>query len=468
MGGVSSLERVRRVLDRELFPYAPAPPPVTARRALVCGGLALLCIVVQLVRMWSSVPLNSMWAEDAGTWIADALTRGFLDALTTTWNGYLQTSSRLIAEPVALLPVDWFAPVMAICGAGVVTGSAFVVWRASAGHIMSPWLRAALAAIVVLLPIVGVETLDNVTNSIWFVLFAGFWVLLWRPTTFGRAAAAAAFLFVAAISNAAIVVFAPLAALRLIAIRDRRDAVIVAAFAVGIAIQLAYSVGAPVQGEGGTTVNPFFGALLAPHWDWNLVPAYAQRVIGGAVAGQRPNGFVWSNIGTGWEVILGAALVAFAALALFGPRRTRVVVPLTVAASVGLFLVIGYRRPLFAMQFLWPHGTYDTAQAHYMVTPTLLLLSALFVQLDGRPRRFSPPAWTRLRVAAVLAMFVIALLSFEVGESNVRGSPTWTEAVDEGRARCAATSADDVKVKVAPQVFVSYYARLPCSELGGG
>jgi hypothetical protein len=99
-----------------------------------------------------------MWAEDAGTWIADALTRGLFDALTTTWNGYLQTGSRLVAEPVALLPVDWFAPVMAICGAAIVTGSAFVVWRASAGHIRSPYLRAALAAMVVLLPIVGVES----------------------------------------------------------------------------------------------------------------------------------------------------------------------------------------------------------------------------------------------------------------------------------------------------------------------
>jgi hypothetical protein len=158
MGGVSWVERVRRVLDRELFPYAPAPPPITARRALICAGLAVLCIVVLLVRMWSSVPLNSMWAEDAGTWIADALTRGLFDALTTTWNGYLQTGSRLVAEPVALLPVDWFAPVMAICGAAIVTGSAFVVWRASAGHIRSPYLRAALAAMVVLLPIVGVES----------------------------------------------------------------------------------------------------------------------------------------------------------------------------------------------------------------------------------------------------------------------------------------------------------------------
>jgi hypothetical protein len=465
MGGVSSLERVRRVLDRELFPYAPAPPRITAQRALVCGGLALLCIFVQLVRMWSSVPLNSIWAEDAFVWLHDALTRGFFDALTTTWNGYLQTSSRLVAEPVALLPVDWFAPAMAICGAAIVTGSAFVVWRASAGHIEDPWLRAALAAMVVLLPIVGVETLDNVTNSIWFVLFASFWVLLWRPTTFPRAALAAAFLLGAALSNAAIIVFAPLAGLRLLAIRDRRDAIIVAAFAVGVAIQLAYSVGAPALGTEGTHLNATFGRLFAPHWDWNLVPAYAQRVIGGALAGQRLNGFVWENLGTGWEVALGLALLAFAALSAFGRPRARVVVPLTVAASVGLFLVLGYRRPFFGMQFLWPQGSSNTTVTRYMVTPTLLLLSALFIQLDARPRPFSP-AWSRLRLAAVLAVLVVALVSFEVGESHVRGSPTWTEAVDQGRARCGARNATEVRLPIAPQPF--WYAALPCTELRGG
>jgi hypothetical protein len=468
MAAVSTVERLRRFLDRELFPYAPPPPRITRRRALICAGLAGLCIVVQLVRMWSSVPLDSIWAEDAGTWLADALSRGFFDALTTTYNGYLQTSSRLVGEPVALLPVDWFAAVMAICGAAIVTGCAFLVWRASAGHIESPQLRAALAAMVVLLPVVGVESLDNVTNSIWFLLFASFWVLLWRPTTFARAAAAAGFVFVAALSNAAIVVFAPLWLLRLVAVRDRRDAIIVAAFALGVAIQLAFSWSAPVQGEGGTQLGPSLAAVFSPHWDWSLVPAYAQRVIGGAVAGQRINAFLWEHLGTALEVALAAGLLAFVVFSASGVARTRVVVPLTVAASVGLFLVVGYRRWFpFGMAFTWPHGSSNTTQAHYMVTPTLLLLSALFVQLDARPRLVSPSGWNRLRAVAVAVVFIAALVSFDVGESSVRGSPTWSEAVDAGRLRCARAGVADVVLPVAPRRLISYPARIPCSKLGG-
>jgi hypothetical protein len=435
---------------------------------LVCAGLAVLCIVIQLVRMWSSVPLDSIWAEDGGIWIPDAMSRGVLDVLTTTYNGYLQTSSRLVAEPVAALPVASFAPVMAICGAAIVTGCAFVVWRASAGHIESPLLRAALATMVVLLPVVGVETLDNVTNAIWFLLFASFWVLLWRPTTFARAAAAAGFILIAALSNAAIVVFAPLWLLRLIAIRDRRDAIVVGAYALGVAIQLAFSWNAPVQGEGGTHLDPLVAALFAPHWDWSLVPAYAQRVIGGALAGQTINAFLWENLGTVLEVALAAALLAFVGFSAFGAARTRVLVPLAVAASVGLFLVIGYRRWYpFGMGFTWQHGTSNTDQAHYMVTPVLLLLSAVFVQLDARPRRVAPAAWNRLRVGGVLVVLVAALVSFEVGDVKVRGVPTWSDALDTARLKCAAGNYKRVEVPIAPQRFAaSFRSPIPCSKLG--
>jgi hypothetical protein len=459
---ISTIDRLRGFLDRGLFPDAPFPPRITAHRALVCAGIAVLCIAIQLTRMWSSVPLDSIWAEDGSAWLTDAMTRGFLDALTTTWDGYLQTSSRLVAEPVAQLPVAWFAPAMALCGAAIVTGCAFLVWRASAGHIENPYLRAALAAMVVLLPVVGIESLDNVTNSIWFLLFASFWVLLWRPATFARAAAAGGFIFVVALSNFAIVVFTPLWLLRLIAIRDRRDAAILIGFAIGTALQLAFSWNAPAEGEREEATFLHF----SPHWDWSLVPAYAQRIVGGALGGQRINGFLWVHLGTAQEVVMGAALLLFAGFSLFGALRTRVVVPITIAASLGLFLALGYRRwfPIGQI-FTWPHGSSNALAAHYMVTPTLLLLSALFVQLDARPRLVSLGAWNKLLVGTVLVLFVVSLASFDVSDTS-RGSPTWSAALDAGRATCSHTGVANVALPIAPISIVgSFHIRIPCSEL---
>jgi hypothetical protein len=118
------------------------------------------------------------------------------------------------------------------------------------------------------------------------------------------------------------------------------------------------------------------------------------------------------------------------------------------------------------MGFTWQHGTSNTTQAHYMVTPTLLLLSALFVQLDARPHLVAPAAWNRLRVGGLLVVLVTALFSFEVGDVTDRGAPTWSGGLDAARLQCAALDFDRVEVPIAPRGFGGFYAPVPCSKLG--
>ena len=457
----ATLARLRRTVD-DLFPDAPPPPRVTARRGLVCGAIALLAIAIQIARMWPSKPLNSIWAEDGYIWLHDALTRDLLDALTTPYNGYLQTVSRLVAAPVSEFPVEWFAPAMALAGAAIVTGCAFLVWRASAGHIESPFLRAALASLVVLLPTVGTETLANVTNTIWFLVFAGFWILLWRPATLTRAAGAAAVLFVAAISTAGVLFLFPLWLLRLFAFRDKRDGVILAAFAAGMAIQLALSWDQTnLLGEAPGAQKEIF-----PHWSFDLVGAYVQRVIGGVVAGQWLGGNAWELFGIPFAVLLGIALAAFVAATVTSSNsRVRLLAPLAVVISVALFLVSGYRRwDAGASQLLWPDGISNTVGSHYVIAPTLLLLAALFVWLDSLPRSASA---TRPGIRGALAVLVIvaALLSFNAAESDVRGSPTWTEALDTARSQCESGQAE-AQVLIAPNIaYVQTTMPLACDQL---
>jgi hypothetical protein len=458
------VQSTRRWLDESLFPDAPPPPRITPRRALVCAALAVAGVAIQLARMWPSVPLNTIWAEDGYVWLADARDRGFFDVLTLPYNGYVEALLRLVAEPVALLPVEWYAAAMALCGAAIVTGCAFVVWRASAGHIESNYLRATLAALVVLLPIVGVETLDNLTNSIWFLLFASFWVLLWRPASFRRALLAGGVVFLSAISNAGVVLFAPLWLARAIAVRDRRDGAIVGGFALGLALQLGLSAGQTnLLSERGRPQ-----VALTPHWDWGLIPAYVQRVIGGALSGQEITGYLWEQLGTPLEIVLAAALVAFVASAIAGNSpRTRVLIPLTVAISLATFLVSGYRRwDAGGFTLLWPHGISNADSAHYVVVPTLLLLSALFVQLDARPRSVSSTAWDSVRAGVVSFIVLAALASFNVGDSALRGTPTWSEALDDARATCTEEHPETALVRVAPPTF-EYGISIPCGDLNG-
>ncbi len=466
----AALVRLRLTADR-LFPDGPAPPRITGRRALVCTAIAAAAIVVQMARMWPSAPLDSIWAEDGIAWLEDAMGRGFLDALVTPYNGYLQTVSRLVAEPVSWLGVGAFAPAMALCGAAIVTGCAFVVWRASAAHIREPYLRAVLAGLVVALPIVGSETLDNVTNTIWFLLFAAFWILLWRPATFARATSAAALVFLAAISTAGVLLLLPIAILRLLAIRDRRDGVILAALAAGLAIQIGLSWGkTTLLGEA-----PGIQLALEPHWSWELVPAYFQRIAGGVIGGQWINGNLWEQLGTPLIVLLAALLIAFVVAGVANAStRVRMFVGLAVAISVAMFLVSGYRRwETAGRAFLWPDGISNVDASHYMIVPTLILLSALFVWLDAKPPRFAAATWNRVRIATVALLAVGALTSFDVSDSVVRGSPRFSDSLDTARAYCAGpgepgvdVAERTVEVEVAPTFGnIRTTMLIPCDRL---
>ena len=472
----ASVERLRFWLQRDLFSDPPSSARITVGRSLVFAGLAVLAVMIQLARMWSSAPLNSIWAEDGTIWLGDATKQSFVHAATTPYSGYIQLVSRLVAFSVAKLPVAWYAPAMAISGAAVVAGCALIVWCASVGHIRNPCLRATLAAMVVLLPIVGVETLDNVTNSIWFLFFAAFWILLWRPTTLPRTVGVAAVLLLAVLSTAGTILLFPLWLLRLIAIRDRRDRLIVVSYAIGVAIQLVLSW--HVRNELGENLSPYAraieAALYRPHWHWSLVSAYIQRIVGGAATGEQITSYLWVHLGTPFEIALGISLIAFVAFVIGETDgRTRVVVPFTVAMSVGILLFEGYQRwNSGGNSFLLSKGvafsqTYWDA-SHYFVVPTLLLLSAIFIGLDSQPRVLSATAWRKLQVAGVVFVLFAALLSFNVSNSALRGSLTWSRALDIGRSRCLRNHAKAVEIPIAPEATSSSWGiSISCSELIG-
>ena len=419
-------------LDQNLFPQAPKPPRITIRRAAIITGTALLLVAVQLVRIHSSAPLNSLWAEDGYLFLADALRWSFFHALTTPYNGYLNTVSRLIAEPVSKLPVQWFAPAMAVAGAAIVTGCAFVVWRSSAGHIRSTALRGVLVGVLVLPPVVGIEMLDDVTYSIWYLLFASFWVLLWRPSTLAGSFGAGVLLFLTAVSNALTVLLLPIWLLRLVAVRDHRDRVIVAAFAGGILTQYALSWNqTDLLGERGG-----YQYSQPAHWNWSLVPAYIQRIVGGVLTGQRINSYLWVHFSAGFELLLAGGLVLLVVGAMVSSRTAaRVLVPLMVALSAGMFLLSGYQRQV-GSQFYWSHGSSNVVGSHYVVVPTLLLLSALLLLLDVETPHHRMYLRKELRVGVIALVVVSAAASFSVVDASARGRPTWTQALARGRTQC--------------------------------
>ncbi|HUC13050.1 MAG TPA: hypothetical protein VMS00_01230, partial [Acidimicrobiales bacterium] len=139
----------------------------------------------------SGLPATStIWAEDGRIFYAQALRMSFWQTLVTPHDGYGQLFPRVVVQVARLATAGQAAEIMAIAGAFSLAAIACLVFHMARAHIASPALRSLLAASMVLLPVAGAELLDNVVNVPWWLFFASFWALLWRPNSApGRAAA---------------------------------------------------------------------------------------------------------------------------------------------------------------------------------------------------------------------------------------------------------------------------------------
>lgn len=444
-----------------LFVDASPGRHLDGRRLAVGLGLGLAGVLVVLLRVGLSPPLHSVWAEDGTIFLSGAENHGLLDAVQATYAGYLHVVPRLLAELPLAFPVGSAPAVLAISAAAVVVLSAFVVWWASAGHVRDPRLRGVLAAMVVLLPVVGYESLASVAFVSWFMVFAAFWVLIWRPSTFVRALAASAFVAVTVMSSGLGLLLAPLALLRAIAIRDRRDAAIVAGFAIGALAQaIAILHGHPLPGE----THPIYDdpSVDVARWDSDLLLAYLQRVVGGLGFGYYPLSVLWLVLD--W-VLVGALAAGSLALVWVAVVRksapARLLSTIAIAASIAAFILSGYYRD-FSSTILWQPGAHHTNDARHTILPVLLLLGVVLLQLTSRPPSISEPGWRRVRLVVLGGLAALAVTGFYVGE-RFRSQANWGSEVARGRVECAGADAGSAQLAVAPDGFGA--ATIPCEAL---
>jgi hypothetical protein len=445
---------LRARLSAELFRDAPRQGPQLSgwEKGVLLGALLALAIVLQLARLGWSSSLNTIWAEDGHIFLQEAIVNGPLHALTATYGTYLVLAPRLIGELASLVPLKQAPAAIAILSAAAVALSGFVVWLASAAHIRSPYLRAALVAITILTPVSGVEAVDSAAYVLWYMLFASFWILLWRPTSWGGTILAAAFVLVTALSTPGVWFFAPLAALRAIAARDRRDVLIVCAYAAGALAQV------PVVALSTEVVS-------APVWSTHEIwTATMQRLVTETPLGLHLAGNGWKLLG--WPLLAVVAAAGLATLVV-GWRRAgphaRWIAGLAVPIALVMFVVSLYQRGV-AEQMVWLSDTYNYLGSRYVIVPSLLLLSALFVLLDRRPQEQpSRPSTAHLRLALLAVLAVAVLSSFWVRDLVIRGAP-WKQAVESAERECAAGGAE-VLIPTSPP---GWAVELPCTELTPG
>jgi hypothetical protein len=446
------LKALRARLGESLFPDVPPAAAGVGRgeQAVLFAAVLVLGTVLLLLRPGFSASLDSLWAEDGMIFLQGALFADFGETLFDPYAGYLVLVPRLIGEAASLVPLEHAAAAVAILSAAIATLSGIAVWCASAGHIRNPYLRGMLAALAVLVPVAGLESVDSAAYVPWYMLFATFWLLLWRPATMRGALLASLFVLATGLSTPGVWFFAPLVLLRAVAARDRRDVAIVASFAAGALIQVP--VLALNQEE-----------AVDPSWTGEIWTAYAQRVVDGAALGERLGGSAWAHLG--WPFL--AALLVGAAVALaVGLRRAgpsgRWFAALAIPTSLALFVVSAYQRAV-GSEIVWPAGTYHGSGGRYAIVPALLLVSLALVLIDGgRSRRERPLRLSWLGVAAAVLLAVGIATSFDVRDSTVRGTPPWDEALEGAASACVAEGVPDIALQISPPPFG---VRVPCERI---
>jgi hypothetical protein len=137
-------------------------------------------VVLQIARLPAGVATNTVWADDGSGFLGPALQHGW-GAFAFPYGGYLVSITRVMAAVAATLPLRLAALVLGAGSALVVCLVAGLVYLSMRGHIPSRGLRFAFAAMMVLIPAVGMEIDPNAANLHWYLVFAAVWILLARP-----------------------------------------------------------------------------------------------------------------------------------------------------------------------------------------------------------------------------------------------------------------------------------------------
>ena len=416
--------------------------------------LLVLAIALQLLRVGIDEALHSLWAEDGPIYLQEALLRGFGHAVFMSYAGYLVIVPRLIGEAATLVPLRYAPAAVTILSGGIVALSGFVVWCASAAYIRNPYLRCTLVALTVLTPVAGLESVASAAYVPWFMLFATFWVLLWRPATLGGAVLGSLFVLATGLSTPGVWFFAPLAVLRALVMRSRRDVLILGSFALGGLAQV------PVLALNSTQA-------VTPVWSSDIWPAYAQRVVDGATFGEHLGGAAWAHLG--WPFLIGLLVAVAVGLIIgvvYSNSAGRYFAVIAVSTSLVMFVVSAYQRAVGSQMF-WPIGGHFGAASRYTIAPALLLVSAALVLADQHLEtvgtRLRVP-WGAAAVGAAISAFLLlgAATSFDLSDSGVRGTPSWNNVLKDAELACAAEGLPETAVPTSPPGFGM---QLPCDEV---
>jgi len=450
-----------------LFPETPdrgsARPRPVPQAVWVAIEVAAVCIgtVVLLLRIAGIPAWDSVYAEDQGVFLFDALARPW--HLLVPFGGYEQLMPRLVGQLVSYLPLADVAVPYALAGAGIAALCALFIYHAMDGWIRSPWLRALVAAALILLPLAPIEIADSAVGSPWYVLAALFFALLWRPGNWAGMTAAALVAFAAASSEILAVIYAPLVLLRLIALPRWREQAVTAGWLAGLLVQV------PVVVESYARHTQRLRSLAGPV---PVVRFYFHNVALRAFGWQVSRHLVQIVGLNGATVIACAILVAVFGWALVtGTQQSRVFVAVALIMGFVQTVAAAALVPLVTRQA----STYNfEGGSRYSTMPIMAMTAAAIVAVDaflhrqatagdrgGIPvLRRSPRALTAVAVlACVLALGWLPDYRYATERTSPWGY--WQPVAQRMLAACERSTSGQIRTWTWGNSTIT----IPCSRL---
>ncbi len=339
---------------------------------LVLGiGLLLLFTAIIVLRDPATVKNPQFYAEDGRVWYANAYNLGGLHALTLPEGGYLNTLPRIVAWLSLLVPFSRAPLVMNLCGVLVQALPALYIVSTRCCWIGPVSMRAAYAAIYLLLPN-SREVNVVITNAQFHWALLAFLVVFATPPTNWYWKVFDIFtIALSAVSGPFDLVLLPLLGLHLWMRKERWTLILGAVMAPLACLQLAEVLtGYTGREPGNLGASPMlFARLLSGH------------VFVACLFGQ--NGFAW-RAGT-WLVFV--ALVAGVSILGFTLWKSNHELRFLIAYALLLFAA-GLSKPLITGPLpQWELLAHD-AGARYWFLPTLAFAWALLWCARQKESRF--------------------------------------------------------------------------------
>lgn len=417
--------------------------------------LASLIVGLGSVIAFSRLPekaQGTIWAEDGGVFLRDALSGNGWAGIFSPYEGYIHVIPRLGANVVAsFVPVGHFAVAMNFLSCVVVALVALMVFHLSKPFAESVLIRLCWASVAILVAPGPLETLANFANVHWYLLWLTPWLLLKPAKNRGEGL----FIFFASmfvsLTEIVSLLFAPLFLYKLL---DRAYWPARAGLVLGLICQVATTLSFPRSPSSGYPVN--FQSVLE---GWFLNSSSA-LVYGDSIS-------IIRNIQTfgPLPIVLAAApfIVLFLFIILKGTPAHRLLAVVFLAASFGTWAAAQVANP----QPFFDYASFDQAEwdtfflSRYSTVPSMFLLALVPLAAGVATTKTQPLS------AAILGAFVVLQLVyfFPSGVARVDG-PVWKEGVSEARNVCETNvGLESAPIPIAPRGWAADRVELPCSSL---